>query len=96
MLKVEASLPPSDANLDFLTEIEKFKPFGIANPKPLWLFKNVTILDVQFLGEEKKHIKIFLKESPNLPILMWNAEEFFQYFLSNLYQVFLSQEEVHE
>lgn len=80
-LKVESSFPLADANISFLETMDTFRPFGIGNPKPLWLLENITIFDKKFLGEEQKHIKIFAKENPNVPILMWNvgnAEKLFQ------------------
>lgn len=79
-ISVESILPPYDATLENLKKIEKFRPFGIGNPKPLWLFENVTIVDMHYLGAEKKHIKIFVKENPLLPIIMWNGAEFSEHF----------------
>ena len=79
-IKVEASISPYDVNLNFLQKIDAFRPFGLGNPKPLWLFENVQITEVQFLGTEQKHIKIFTKENPLLPIILWHGKEKIQYF----------------
>ena len=74
-IRVESILPPNEATLKLLESIEKFRPFGIGNPKPFWLFDEVEITEVQTLGSEKKHIKIFTKQHPSLPIIMWNGAE---------------------
>lgn len=74
-VSVECALPPESADLGFLKIIENFRPFGMGNPKPLWLFEDVTISRVDFIGAEKKHVKIYLMENPNLPILLWNGKD---------------------
>lgn len=79
-IKVESILPAKNANLDFLEITDKFRPFGIGNPKPLWLLENVTISQFYFLGTEQKHVKIFIKENPNFPIIMWNSADFREHF----------------
>lgn len=70
-VRVECKIPPYDANLDFLREIEKFKPFWIGNPKPQFLFENVEVTEIKFIWSEWKHLKISIKENPLLPIIFW-------------------------
>ncbi len=38
--------------------VEKLAPYGEANPKPLFLFKNSEIKDVKQFGKEKNHIEL--------------------------------------
>lgn len=79
-INVEAKIDPYQIDEYFLEQIEPFKPFGIANPEPLWLMENLTISEVQKLGKEKKHRKIFVKENPTLPFLMWGGDTYDEYF----------------
>ena len=74
-LKVESILDPKLANLDTLRIIDTFKPFGIGNPKPLWMLENVTITEQRTLGAEGKHISLRIAENPELKLILWNAEE---------------------
>lgn len=39
-------------------EIQKLAPFGIDNPKPLFLFKNITPVSVNQFGKTKEHLEI--------------------------------------
>lgn len=43
------------------SHIERFAPFGIGNPKPLFLFKKIIIADVSLFGKEKNHLKLIFE-----------------------------------
>ena len=72
-LKVEAKINPKNVSVDLVEKIEKFKPFGIGNIRPLWFLENVEITELQTIGAEGQHRKMYIKENPNLPMLYWNA-----------------------
>ncbi len=74
-IKVESRLSPRDATLETLSEIKRFQPFGIGNPRPLWLLENVTIMECKYLGKDEKHLTFKCAENPNLRMLMWNASD---------------------
>ena len=76
-MNVEAKIDPKNVDIDLLDIIEKFKPFGIGNPRPLWLFEDVEITEIVMLWNEWKHRKIYIKQNPNLPLLYWNVPENF-------------------
>jgi single-stranded-DNA-specific exonuclease len=75
ILQIECPLPPMDITVDILTEIDHFRPFGIGNPKPLFILENVTIATTKPLGQEEKHLSITLSENPSLKLLLWNASD---------------------
>ncbi|MEI6479154.1 MAG: single-stranded-DNA-specific exonuclease RecJ, partial [bacterium] len=50
-----------EVDLRLVDEIEKLSPFGIANEKPLFIFKDGIFDKVDLFGKEKKHLKITLK-----------------------------------
>jgi single-stranded-DNA-specific exonuclease len=65
-----ASLPPividwnlavEDVNHRLWQELEKFCPFGIGNPKPLFLLAKVKLAEVKVFGKEKNHLELILQ-----------------------------------
>lgn len=74
--KVEWILTPQDITLQTLETIESFKPFWIGNPKPVWIIENLSVTEIQYIGSEKQHAKIFTKELPNTPLLFWNIQSY--------------------
>ena len=65
ILGVETELKSENINLDFYNEIQKFAPFGVKNPKPKFLIKNLQIEDIKKVGKNEKHLKLLLKLSNN-------------------------------
>ncbi len=60
-IKIEAELNLEDLNWELFEQIEKFEPFGQANPKPLFLLSNLRVENVRQVGSDNKHLKLFLK-----------------------------------
>ena len=61
---VDAKLSLDDISWDTWRQIEKLAPFGVGNPKPLFLFENVEVRRVEQFGKDKNHLKlIFEKET---------------------------------
>ncbi len=59
---VDFSLETDLVSSKMLQEIETLAPFGIANPKPLFLFPNSFVIEVTFFGKEKNHLKVLLEK----------------------------------
>ncbi len=57
-LFVDKLMDISDVTWDTYTMLEKLGPFGMGNPKPLFLFENVTVTAVQYFGKEKNHLRL--------------------------------------
>lgn len=62
-LNIDAIIDIDDVNNDNYKIIEKLAPFGMANPKPLFLFKEVPINTVKEFGKEKNHLELTFKNS---------------------------------
>ncbi len=75
VLSVECILPPADISIKTLEDIDHFRPFGIGNPKPLFLLQDVTISSTKPLGQDEKHLAITLSDNPSLKLLLWNASD---------------------
>ncbi len=50
-------------DLDLVNMIEEFAPFGVGNPKPTFLLKEVNVVERMKFGYDKKHNKIFLSQN---------------------------------
>jgi single-stranded-DNA-specific exonuclease len=61
-LEIEAEIELADLNLSLYQEIEKFAPFGIGNPRPIFVTHQVQANDVRLMGKEKQHLKISIKD----------------------------------
>ncbi len=72
---LEKELSLDDVNWNTYTSVEKFIPFGLDNPKPLFLFSNVEITGMKLFGKEKNHLELKFKNSKGKDV---TAIAFFQ------------------
>ncbi len=56
-------LTPDDINWNTYSVIEKMAPYGVGNPKPIFLFKNVKIAGVRPFGQTKNHLELSFENS---------------------------------
>ena len=56
-----------------LDVIDRFRPFGIANRKPLFLLEDVTIIEAKPLGKGGKHLALKCQENSEVKMILWNA-----------------------
>lgn len=61
--KITAILHSTQIDIELIEILERFEPYGEANQKPLFLFKDVEVVKVERFGKEKNHSKIFIKDS---------------------------------
>ncbi|MCK9368557.1 single-stranded-DNA-specific exonuclease RecJ [Candidatus Dojkabacteria bacterium] len=60
-LDIDAQLYPKEVSLELFNELEKLKPFGYGNNKPLIEIKDLEIVKIQELSNGK-HLKLNLKQ----------------------------------
>lgn len=60
--KIDACLSLKDVSEKTWKLLEKFMPFGMDNPKPLFLFKNVKVALVKIFGKENNHLELLLTD----------------------------------
>jgi single-stranded-DNA-specific exonuclease len=65
---IDKILSPDEVNFKLFSELEKFSPFGIENPKPTFLFHNVKIKEVKLFGKEKNHLELLLERKSGKPL----------------------------
>lgn len=65
---IDAELTLDEVNTQTYKEIARLAPFGMGNPKPTFLLKNITISEVHLFGKEKNHLRLVFKNSNNRDI----------------------------
>jgi len=58
----EMDLTLSDVDKSTFDIVARMAPFGMGNPKPLFAFRNVTIVAVKAFGKSGEHLEIRLKD----------------------------------
>lgn len=66
VLEVEAEIKLADLNWRLLDELLKMEPFGEANPKPLFMAKNLNVEQVQTVGADGKHLKVLVSQDGDI------------------------------
>ncbi len=56
--EVDAELSLSDVTMETYRALAALAPFGMGNPKPLFLFNNITLTEVAAFGRDKAHLKL--------------------------------------
>jgi len=57
-LKIDCELPLSAINLSLYESLQKLSPFGMGNPEPTFLSKNIIVEDTRLVGKDGKHLKL--------------------------------------
>jgi len=63
VLRIDLELNSKFINYETYSEIQKLEPFGMANPEPTFLTKNLIISDIRIIGKDRKHLKLKFKDS---------------------------------
>ena len=74
-LYVDGILHPQDIHYQALDDLEKMEPFGLGNPKPVFVYNGLTVDDVRLIGKEKNHVKLILHDDKRTyDALAFNAQ----------------------
>lgn len=60
-INIDCLLEFSKINIDLANELDILKPFGQDNPQPIFLSKNIQVLDKLNMGMTSQHVKLRLK-----------------------------------
>jgi single-stranded-DNA-specific exonuclease len=61
-LKIDCELSLSMVDIRLFKTIQKLEPFGMGNPQPVFMCKNVKIYDMRTVGTEGSHLKLRLSQ----------------------------------
>lgn len=57
-INVEFELSEDKVSLDLVDELHKLEPFGLSNPSPRFIMRNLVLDDIFTLGKNKQHLKL--------------------------------------
>nr|MDD3720607.1 single-stranded-DNA-specific exonuclease RecJ [Candidatus Gracilibacteria bacterium] len=60
-IEIDKIIRPEDIGFNFLNKINKYKPFGMGNKKPVFLIKNLNYEKISYLGQGVDHLKVDTK-----------------------------------
>ncbi len=63
VLNIEAEIDLDKVDWDLFDTLDKFKPFGVANEKPKYLARDITITSLKPVGQDGKHLTIMVKHN---------------------------------
>jgi len=61
--KVDVSCKLEDITVEAIEQLQLLSPFGISNPKPIFLIENVHISNMKRIGADSSHLKMVLEEN---------------------------------
>ena len=62
-LDIDCEINLSEITWDLYHDLEKFAPFGIGNPRPVFATKNVQVVAAKGVGQEQKHLKLSVQQN---------------------------------
>jgi single-stranded-DNA-specific exonuclease len=73
-INIDAEITLEDINWELYDILDKFKPFGQANEKPKYLATGVTVVGLEPVGADGKHLRIMVKhKTPKIrKTIGWN------------------------
>jgi single-stranded-DNA-specific exonuclease len=67
---VDAKLSLNEINWDLWRIIETMEPFGEGNPRPKFLLEGLTVVDLERVGNDGKHLRLLVTDERHLPYKM--------------------------
>ncbi len=59
-LQIDTEINLSQIDWPFYQEISRFAPFGLGDPEPIFLTRNLSVLSHRQVGQNGKHLKLFI------------------------------------
>ncbi|MDN5351733.1 MAG: single-stranded-DNA-specific exonuclease [Clostridiales bacterium] len=60
--RVSGQLKPNMVTHQLVESIDALKPFGMGNPKPQFVFENLTLDDYKRIGKQQNHLKMIVSD----------------------------------
>ena len=61
-INIDVATPISYVTEELIDELERMAPFGVANPRPLFAEKDLTMKRIRYLGNEGQHLKLTVSD----------------------------------
>jgi len=66
-MEIDLEISADDIGWDLMNELKKMEPFGEGNREPVFLAKNIFVVDCKICGNGSKHLKLSLRGNDNSP-----------------------------
>lgn len=84
---IDSEVQAEDVDFGLVESLEKMRPFGEGNSEPVFLMKNLDVMEKKTVGSGEKHIKLFLAPSDGCPkifeAISFNGYEKFSFINTN-------------
>lgn len=57
-INIDLELSPDDITTDLVEQLSQLEPFGMSNPSPVFVIKNLKIKEKRLMGENKNHLRL--------------------------------------
>lgn len=72
-LNIDLELTPDDIDISLIENISKLEPFGMSNPSPTFVLKNLILKEKKLMGSTKEHLKLILEwQNGTLECVWWS------------------------
>lgn len=71
-IKVEYELEEESATLDLVDDLHKLEPFGLSNPSPRFIMRDLLLTNIYKMGKSKQHLKIICENSKSYECVGFN------------------------
>lgn len=62
-IEIDAEIEIKNIDWAFFEQVEKIAPYGEANPEPLFLLRNMNVIEMRAVGNGEKHLKLSMESS---------------------------------
>jgi single-stranded-DNA-specific exonuclease len=62
ILEIDCNLPLRQLRGEEIRWLSRVGPFGIGNPQPMFLARNVTVIEARTVGDGDRHLKLRLRD----------------------------------
>ena len=61
-MEIDAKINLEEMDWNLINSLEKFEPYGEGNRKPIFLTENLKIMQISQIGQDGKHLRIFVND----------------------------------
>lgn len=79
-IQIEFELPEEDISFSLIKELDNLEPFGMENPSPKFLIRNLDIIDIRAIGKERNHLKLSVKGKNTYECIGFNMGHYIHKF----------------
>ena len=65
-IKIDAEVDLDEVNWKLYDILQKFEPFGVANEEPLYAATGLTVMGVDPVGSDGKHLRLMVKHNSHI------------------------------